>query len=123
MANPHNPPQPPKLSEARKLSQIDRSTAWGYVLGNLVLPGLGTLAARRRVAGALQLVVSQVGFVLMLLWSISFVRVWMQQKSLPEDFGPHFGLGLLGTALFFLAWIWSLASSAGILQESRKSGL
>lgn len=123
MINPSNPLQPPKLSEVRKPPRIDRSTAWGYVLGNLVLPGLGTFIARRRLTGTLQLVVSQAGFVLMLFWSISFVRVWMQQRSLPDDLGPHFGLGLLGMALFFLAWIWSLASSAGILQDSRRSDL
>lgn len=123
VVNPHHPPQPPKLSEARKPSRIDRSTAWGYVLSNLVLPGLGTLAARRRLAGTLQLVVSQTGFVLMVVWTISFVRAWMQQGNLPDDLGPHFGLGLLGMALFLLGWIWSLASSAGILQDSRKSGL
>lgn len=122
MANPRNQPQPPKLSEVSK-PRIDRSTAWGYVLTNLVLPGLGTLAARRRLAGVLQLVVSQAGFVLMVVWTISFVRVWMQQESLPEDLGPNFGIGLLGMALFLLASIWSLASSVGILQDSRKSDL
>jgi hypothetical protein len=93
------------------------------VLGNLVLPGLGTFAARRRLAGTLQLVVSQAGFVLMVLWAISYVRTWMQEKSLPEDFGPHFGVCALGLVLFFLGWIWSLASSVGILQDSCKSGL
>ena len=115
--------QPPKLSEPHNRPGIGRATAWACVLSNLVLPGLGTLAARRRLAGALQLVVSQAGFLLMLLWAVSYVRAWMREGSLPEDFGPHFGLGLLGIALFFLAWFWSLASSAGILQESRKSGL
>jgi hypothetical protein len=123
VANLRNQLQPPKLSEVCRPPRIDRSTAWGYVLSNLVLPGLGTLAARRRLAGTLQLVVSQAGFVLMVIWTISFVRAWMQQGNLPDDPGPHFGVGLLGMALFLLAWIWSLASSAGILQDSRKSGL
>lgn len=123
MANSRNQPQPPKLSEVCRPPQIGRSTAWGYVLSNLVLPGLGTLAARRRLAGVLQLIVSQAGFVLMVIWTVSFVRVWRQQESLPEDLGPNSGLGLLGMALFLLAWIWSLASSVGILQDSRKSGL
>ena len=88
-----------------------------------MLPGLGTFAARRRVEGVLQLVVSQTGFVLMMVWTISYVHQWVKQGSLPEDLGPHSGLCILGLALFLLAWIWSLASSYGILQDSLTSGL
>jgi hypothetical protein len=88
-----------------------------------VLPGLGTFVARRRVAGALQLVVSQTGFVLMLLWVISFVRDWIHSGHLPGDITPQLKLGLLGCALFLLGWLWSLASSVSILQNSRKGGL
>ncbi len=117
------PNLPPKIPEQPAGGGRGRQAAWGFVLGNLVLPGLGTFAARRRLEGALQLVVSQTGFGLMVVWTVSFVRTWMRQGSLPEDFGPHAGLCALGLALFFLAWIWSLASSYGILQDSRTSGL
>jgi hypothetical protein len=93
------------------------------VLSNLVLPGLGTFLAHRRVAGVLQLVISQTGFALSLLWTILFVRDWIREGSLPEDVTPHLALGLIGAAIFLLAWIWSLASSVEILYSSRKSGL
>jgi hypothetical protein len=75
------------------------------------------------VAGVLQLLVSQSGFVLTLVWAVSYVREWLKQGGIPEDLGTHFRLGLLGATLFMLAWIWSLASSVEILQSSRKSGL
>lgn len=114
---------PPKIREQLAGGGRGRRVAWGFVLSNLVLPGLGTFAARRRWEGALQLVVSQSGFALMLVWTNSFLRMWRQQGNLPEDFGPHAGLCALGLALFFLGWIWSLASSYGILQDSRTSGL
>ena len=117
------PELPPKIVEQRAGGGPGRRAAWGYVLSNLVLPGLGTFAARRRLEGALQLIVSQTAFVLMLVWTNSFVRLWIRQRSFPEDFGPHAGLCFLGLALFILAWIWSLASSYGILQDSRTSGL
>jgi hypothetical protein len=117
------PNVPPKILEEPTGGGRGRRAAWGFVLSNLVLPGLGTFAARHRLEGALQLVVSQTGFVLMMVWTTSFVRMWKRQGSLPEDFGPHAGLCALGLALFFLAWIWSLASSYGILQDSRTSGL
>jgi TM2 domain-containing membrane protein YozV len=100
-----------------------RQAAWVCLWSNLLLPGLGTFIARRRVTGMLQLVVSQAGFVLSLLWAGFFVRDWIRRGSLPEDITPHLEIGLLGSALFLLAWIWSLASSYGILQDSRRSGL
>ena len=93
------------------------------MLGNLVLPGLGTFVAGHRISGILQLIVSQTGFVLMLVWAISFVSDWMRNGSLPEDITPQFKLGLIGCTLFLLAWIWSVASSIAILQDSRKGGL
>ena len=117
------PNLPPKIHEQPAGGGHGRQAAWGFVLSNLVLPGLGTFAARRRLEGALQLVVSQTGFGLMMVWTITFVRTWIRLKSFPEDMGPHAGLCFLGMALFFLGWIWSLASSYGILQDSRTSGL
>ena len=92
-------------------------------MGNLVLPGLGTFVARHRLAGVLQIVISQIGFALMLLWAISYALSWIRQGSPPEDTGPNFCLGALGMVLFFLAWIWSLASSIAIVHDSRKGGL
>lgn len=117
------PNLPPKIPEQPAHGGRGSQTAWGYVLSNLVLPGLGTFAAGRRLEGVLQLIVSQSGFGLMVVWTNSFVRLWIHQGNFPEDFGPHAGLCALGMALFFLGWIWSLASSYVILQDSRKSGL
>jgi hypothetical protein len=103
--------------------KVARQAAWVCLWSNLVLPGLGTYVARRRVTGALQLIISQAGFVLSLVWAVFYARDWIRLGSLPEDISPNLGIGLLGVALFLLAWIWSLASSYGILQDSRKSGL
>ena len=59
----------------------------------------------------------------MMLWAISYVLEWAKRGVLPTDLGSHGLFGLVGTALFLLAWIWSLASSVEILLSSRKSGL
>ncbi len=116
------PRVPPRITDATA-RDLTRQAAWGCVVSNLVLPGLGTFLAHRRVVGVIQLVISQTGFALSLLWAILFVRDWVQQGSLPEDVTPHLALGLIGCAIFLLAWIWSLASSVGILRISRKTGL
>ena len=117
------PKPPPRLADVSPSGGPARTQAWGCVLGNLVLPGLGTYIARRRVSGILQLMISQSGFVLMLLWAVSYVIEWLKAGKYPTDLGPHGLFGLVGTALFLLAWIWSLASSVEILAHSRKGGL
>jgi len=117
------PNAPPKLAEKQADSGHARRAAWICLLSNLLVPGLGTIVARRRVPGALQLIVSQVGFVLSCIWAVLFVRRWIHEGSLPEDITPHLGIGLVGVAIFILAWIWSMASSVEILHNSRKSGL
>ena len=117
------PSLPPKISEKRTDGGRGRQAAWVFVLSNLVLPGLGTFGAGRRLEGTLQLAVSQTGFGLMVAWTILFVHTWIRLGNFPEDMGPHAGLCFLGMALFFLAWVWSLASSYCILQDSRTSGL
>ena len=113
-------PVPPRLSEAGPNQR--RAAAWGCVVGNLVLPGIGTFIAKRRLAGVLQLVVSQSGFLLMLVWAVSYVRQWIRQ-GWPEGVGPDFGIGALGLILFLLAWFWSHATSIEVWHESRKSDL
>jgi hypothetical protein len=118
-----DPKPPPKLVETQPDRGPARQAGWTCVLSNLVLPGLGTFVAHRRVAGILQLVVSQTGFALCLLWAILFVRDWVHQGSMPEDITPELAMGLTGATLFLFAWIWSLVSSVEILINSRKSAL
>jgi hypothetical protein len=108
-------PVPPRLP--------DRPAAWGYVLGNLILPGVGTWAAKRRIAGALQLVLSQTGFVLMMSWGVWCVAVWTRTRELPTELGPLIWLVLAGAGMFFGAWLWALASSWQILRDVRGTGL
>jgi hypothetical protein len=104
-------PVPPRLP--------DRRAAWGYALGNLVLPGVGTWASGRHLAGALQLILSQIGFILMMSWGVWFVAVWTRTHDLPTELGPLIWLVMVGAVLFFGAWLWALASSLQILRGAR----
>ena len=118
-----DPKPPPKLAESQAERSRSRQSTWACVASNLVLPGLGTYVAGRRKSGTLQLLVSQTGFVLCLIWAILFVRQWIHQGSMPEGITPELALGLTGATIFFLAWIWSLVSGVDILLRSQKSGL
>ncbi len=99
---------------------LDRQTAWGCALTNLVLPGLGTWAAGRRVAGIAQLVVSQGGFISAMVWAVWLVRVWMRTGQLPTELGPYFWPAMAGVALFFVGWLWSLGSGLQLLWAARQ---
>jgi hypothetical protein len=117
------PKAPPKISEVAASGKPSRQAAWGCVMSNLVLPGVGTFVAGRRVEGVLQLVISQTGFALSFLWAALFMRDWIRQGSLPGDITSHLWLGVAGVALFLLGWVWSVGSSVAILYGSRKGGL
>jgi hypothetical protein len=98
----------------------DEAAAWtGLVANLLVLPGLGSLMAERRVGWA-QAALATAGAALTLLWLAAFVRDWIRAGAFPFDAGPALGEGLLGIALFFAAWLWSLATSLEVIRRARR---
>jgi hypothetical protein len=117
------PTPPPRLPEQQLPNKLTRQAAWACLVSNLVLPGLGTLAAHRRSSGLAQVAISQIGFALSVLWAILFMRDWVHQGEWPTDITPSLGIGVLGSAMFFLAWIWSLVTSFKIIRDSCKSDL
>jgi|GEM_PF-5835564 len=67
-----------------------------YFLANLLaLPGIGTIAAGRRVAGCFQAILAAVGMAFSLLWVKSFAAEWYT-NGFPADGGRMFKYGLLG---------------------------
>ncbi len=94
--------------------------ARNHLLVNLlVLPGLGSLLARRK-AGWLQMLAALAGFALTTRWFIAFVVACVSQGEIPIDDGPHLRMGLLGVGLFGLAWGWALATGLSIVRRARR---
>jgi len=92
----------------------DEAVAWGGLVANLlVLPGLGSLLVGRKV-GWIQATLALGGFVLTLVWLVSFVRAWSSLGAFPLDAGPEVKTGLLGLALFAVAWLWSVGTSLSV---------
>ena len=118
---------------------LDRPTAWACVLANQgTLPGAGTLASGRR-AGYAQAALALAGFGPMLLLSLRvliaayhfqqisgefssfeemFDEVSIRLRHLPQTWGLYFWIGVPGSSLFALGWLWALVSSLAILTES-----
>ena len=90
-----------------------------YILNQLGTPGLGTFLAGYRWLGACQLLLASAGFVLVVVWCIRVIltawQIW-QMDSEPKPVGK---LGLVGLALFALAWFWALGTSRKMLKRAR----
>ncbi len=102
---------------------LTRKKAVRCVLMNLLAtPGLGSVMARRWFAGIGQLVLSLVGFVLMMVWFYELVIVqFYGQINGNVVVRPVGWIGLTGAILFAIAWFWSLVTSLSISQEVSKT--
>jgi 4a-hydroxytetrahydrobiopterin dehydratase len=99
---------------------ISRATAKNAALLNLLAtPGLGSLLARRWVAGGGQLVLAVAGFTLIMVWF--FKEMIPYYRLMYGDAPPHLTrLKMLaaGAIVFALAWFWSVVTSISLLREA-----
>jgi 4a-hydroxytetrahydrobiopterin dehydratase len=104
---------------------LSRKRIISCVLLNLLgTPGLGSIMARRWVAGAGQLLLSVVGFILILVWFYRLVIVQFYGQmngSVPVQ--PVGQIGLTGLILFAAAWLWTLATSVSLLRNTSQHRL
>ena len=102
---------------------LSRSKASNCVLINqCATPGLGSILARRYVAGIGQLLVALVGFGLFVAW---FVQVMIKFYSLINDSSAEakmsFRLMKIGVGIFAAAWIWSWFTSISVMREAKRN--
>ena len=103
--------------------EVDETLAWSCLATNLlVLPGLGSMVARRRTAGLGQAALALGGTAMAVYWLVSLVRQWTREEAFPIDGGPDFAYGLIGVAVFGIGWMWSLATSLLVLRAVRRPG-
>jgi hypothetical protein len=101
---------------------------WAWVLVNqLAFPGLGTLATGRRI-GYAQAALMLAGFLLTmgflgwyLLCCLRYVRhpAW-EESDFVALYRPYHWAWQWGLVLCAVAWLWSLASSIGMLREAKR---
>lgn len=100
---------PPPLSRARITTCI---------LVNLAAtPGLGSLWARRLVAGSLQLLLAIVGFCLITGWMLKTILTAVSEQmdgTTPSAPGWMWKWGLV---IFGASWLWSLVTSISLWHE------
>jgi hypothetical protein len=111
-----------KTSSAADARQpLDRPTAWAFTVTNLAtLPGLGSIAAGRRV-GWPQAMLALAGFGLTLWGLVRTVLEWVAAGELPVGITKPLLISLAGLAGFAAAWLWALATSLSLLREAREN--
>ena len=97
----------------------DRATPWGCLAANLALPGLGTFISGARVTGLLQMVLSQTGFALTLIWTIWTTETGLRTGTWTVQPDRLLWLGLGGALLFLGMLAWALLSSFQWMRRSR----
>jgi 4a-hydroxytetrahydrobiopterin dehydratase len=100
--------------------KISRNAARNAALVNLLAtPGLGSLMARRWLAGIGQLALAIAGFALFVVWFVKvMIQYYGQITSDALTIPIHWKMGLVGTALFLLAWLWSAITSFNLMREA-----
>ena len=101
-------------------ASMDRPTAWGFLVTNLmVLPGMGSVLAGRKV-GYLQAPLALGGMVLTLTFAVLYVREWIRLRILPPPDWHLLRIGLIGLLLFLLGWCWALFTSLDLLSKAKE---
>jgi 4a-hydroxytetrahydrobiopterin dehydratase len=110
-------------SATKKISRAKARNA--ALLNQLATPGLGSLMARRWIAGTGQLLLALAGFLLIMIWFAQMMLGYYGQMF--SDAPPRPTTGptnlILGTGLFGLAWLWSLVTSFSLLREASRVSL
>jgi len=98
---------------------LSRARARNAALLNLLAtPGLGSLVARRWIAGTGQLLLAVTGFVLFLVWFLKEMTQFYGQISGDVEVRPVWNLLFAGLSLFAVAWIWSAVTSISLMREA-----
>ncbi len=92
------------------------------IINQLATPGLGSLMARRYFAGAVQLLLALVGFVLVIGW---FIQKMISTSRLVDDLPPqpdrYPWMGKAGVLIFLGSWLLAWPTTVSVLRAARKA--
>lgn len=108
---PSLPPAPLSPARARNCALINQ----------FATPGLGSLMARRFVAGAGQLGVFLVGFVLFVLWFVDEMRQFYGLMFSDNEPTARHWLAFAAIGICALAWFWALVTSISLMREAKRN--
>ena len=114
---------------SRTRKPVSRAAARNAALVNqLATPGLGSLMARRWIAGTGQLILALAGFTLLLVWfgkemSQLYRLQYFDQPAPETPSHPINWIWQAGAILFVVSWLWSAVTSFALVQEAADNNL
>jgi hypothetical protein len=107
------------MMTTRTARPLSRARVVSCVLVNLcATPGLGSMMARRVLAGIGQLLLAMAGFCLIVGWMFElFHRVFLEQLGEPAPPNSSGWMGKWGLICFGASWLWSLVTSLSLLRQ------
>jgi hypothetical protein len=107
------------MMTTRTARPLSRARVVSCVLVNLcATPGLGSMMARRVLAGIGQLLLAMAGFCLIVGWMFElFHRVYLEQLGEPVPPNLSGWMGKWGLIIFGASWLWSLVTSLSLLRQ------
>lgn len=113
---------PPRMNRPPAKNLLTPARAMGCMVANLLLaPGLGTLLARRVMAGAGQLIVFLAGFLLFVAFFVDEMRQLYGLMFSDGDVRLHYWLLWSGVGICAAAWLWSLVTSISFIREANRN--
>ena len=104
---------------SRTAQPLSRARVWTCILTNqLATPGLGSLMARRVLAGIGQLVLALAGFVLIVVWFFEVMIQYYGQVTGDVPARPVGWIGEIGAILFVASWLWALVTSISLWRQA-----
>lgn len=97
----------------------DKATRRACLVANLSMPGLGSIAAGRKI-GYVQMGVYLVGFAGSMVSVLAFLWQWTSRGTMPQEItNPALVAGVLSIGVAGIAWLWALNTSRQVEAESR----
>lgn len=91
------------------------------LMNQFATPGLGSLLARRFVAGAGQLGIFLVGFVIFVIWFVDEMRQFYGLMFSDNEPQARHWLAFAAIGICAFAWLWSLVTSLSLMREARRN--
>ena len=91
------------------------------LMNQFATPGLGSLLARRFVAGMGQLGIFLVGFVFFVAWFVDVMRQFYGLMFTDSETRVRNWLLFVGVGLCALGWLWALVTSLSLMREAKRN--
>ena len=110
-----------KISSAGSRPPLTRAAARNCLLVNqFATPGLGSLMAKRFVAGSVQLTLAVIGFCCVITsMTMRLIQMYRDMQGGEPSPGSHSWVGTIGWSIFIGSWLLAWTTSLSVLREAR----